>query len=87
MHLAVEIGQVVVACPFFDFFRASVRSSVAVPIASIALLEEPLVFAFQFAVEFHAEDTSLALLKALSGFQVRAIDLGIVGALARLVCA
>jgi hypothetical protein len=56
VHVAVEVGQVVFACPFLDLVRVAVGASIAVRAVAIALLEELLILAPQVAFEDDATD-------------------------------
>ena len=74
VHVLVEVRQVVRARPFLDVLRRAIRSSRAVRIAQISVLEKALVFAFQLAVQLDAEDASILCAQAFGGLQIRAID-------------
>jgi hypothetical protein len=87
VDVAVEVRQPVIPCPVLDLFRGAVGPSVAVAVPAVALLQKALVLALQLAVQFDAEDARLARLEAFGGLQVGAIDLRVVTALARAVCA
>jgi hypothetical protein len=87
VDLLVEVRQPVFARPVFDLGRRAVRPAVAVAVTAIALLQEALVFAFQLAVQFDAEDPRVACLEARRGLEIGAIELRVVGALPRAVCA
>ena len=67
VHLVVEVRKVVFARPLFDFLLGPIGSPVAVAIASVALLQKTLILAFQFAVEFDAQDASVLLLEPFGG--------------------
>lgn len=69
--MTVLVRQVVFARPSCDFLRLSVRSSVAILPAAIALVEEPLVVALQLVVQDDAIDSAALLAEALLGAQVR----------------
>lgn len=57
-----------------DLVRLAVRSSVAVRPASIALVQEPLVIAFEFVVEDDAVHSTALFAEPLFGAEVGAID-------------
>ena len=81
---AVEEREVVLACPGLNLFRRAVRPAVAVGPSPVPLLQELLVVTLQLVVEDDAPDVSAAGTEALLGALVRAVDLGVVGQLARL---
>ena len=87
MDVSVEAWQPVVARPVLDLCRGAVGPSVAVALAAVALLQEPLVLSFQLAVQFDAEDAGPSGLEAFCGLQVGTIELRVVGTLPRPVCA
>jgi hypothetical protein len=71
---AVEVGQVLLASLRRNLFRTAVRTPVAVGAPAVGLLQELLVVAFQFVVEYNAPDRCPALMKALLRPQVSAVD-------------
>ena len=85
MDLLIEVRQVVLARPLFDLLGLRVGPAVAVSIAAIPLLQEPLIVAFQLAIEFDANDACLAALEPFSGLQIGTIDLRVMRPFARLV--
>jgi len=85
MHLLIEVRQLLFSRPLLDFVRRAVGSAVAAAVASIALLEEALVLAFQFPIELDSQDARLVRLEAFYGLQVRTIELRVVRAFARSV--
>ncbi len=85
VNLVVEVGQVVFTRPFLNLLDGPIRPAVAVAIASITLLEEALILTFQFPIELHAQDPRLTVLQPFCGFQVRAVELRVVGSLTGLV--
>jgi hypothetical protein len=80
----VEEREVVLACPRLNFFRRAVRPTVAVGPAAVTLLQELLVVTLQFVVEDDAPDVPAAGTEALVRTLVSAVNLGVVGQLARL---
>ena len=87
VDLPVEVRQAMIPRPRLDLLGRAVGPAVTVTVAPIAVLQEPLVLALQLAVEFDAEDACLAPLEPFSGLQVGPIELRVVRALARLICA
>jgi hypothetical protein len=73
--MTVLVRQVVFASPSCDLLRLPVRSSVAILPAAITLVQEPLVIAFEFAVEYDAVHSTAPFAEALFGAQVGAVDL------------
>ena len=87
VDLFIEVRQVMLPRPFLDLFDRAIRPAVAVAIASVAVLQEALVLAFQLAVELHAEDARVTRLQPLRGLQVGALELRVVRSFPRLICA
>jgi hypothetical protein len=54
VDVPVEVRQPVVPRPVLDFFRGAVGSSVAVAVAAVAVLQEPLIVPLQLAIQFDA---------------------------------
>jgi hypothetical protein len=81
---AVEEREFLLACPGLNLFRRAVRPAVAVGPAAVTLLQELLVVTLQFVVEDDAPDLPAAGAEALLRALVRAVNLGVVGQLARL---
>ena len=81
---AVEEREIVLACPRLDLFRLTVRPAGAVGPSPVPLLQELLVLTLQLVVEDDAPDVPAAGTEALLRALVRAINLGVVGQLARL---
>lgn len=85
MNLIVEVRQLVLTSPLLNLFETPIRSAVAIAIAAIAFLEKALILAFQLPIELHAQNSGIAVLQPLRCLQVGAIELRVVGSLARLV--
>lgn len=85
VHLVVGVRQVVVVGPAFDLFIGPIGPAVALAVAPVPLLEEPLVLSLQVPIKLDADDGRAALLEPLCGLQVRAVDLRVMAPLARLV--
>src|SRR4051794_4220353 len=87
VHLAIEVRQVVLACPLADLVFAAVRSSVAVCSASVVVLQELLVLALEILLENDAVDLQARTLVSEAGFlqTERRIEIGIVVDLARAI--
>jgi hypothetical protein len=62
MHLLVEVRQVVLTRPGYDLRRAAARTAVAVAIAAIAILKEPLVLPLQLAIKLHPDDARVSIM-------------------------
>ena len=80
----IVVRQLVLPRPPRDLFRLAIRPAVAVLLASIALVEEPLIVALELVVEDDAPDPAALVPEALLGALVGAIDLGVVRQLAGL---
>jgi len=70
--------------PGLSLFGLAVRSAVAIGPSPVPLLQELLILALQLVVEDDAPDAPAAGPEALLRAKERAIDLGVVGQLARL---
>jgi hypothetical protein len=81
---AVEERQVVLTCPGLDFVRHAVRPPGTVGSSPVPLMQELLVVPLQFVVEDDAPNAPAVGTEALLRAQVRTINLGVVGQLARL---
>ena len=84
VHVPVVVRQLVLPRPPRDLFGLSIRPAVAVLLAAIALVQEPLIVALQLVVEDDAPNPPALVPEALLGALVGAIDLGVVRQLARL---
>ena len=82
--MPVVVRQLVLPRPSRYLFRLAVRPSVAVLLAAIALLQEPLIVALQLVVEDDAAHSAALVPESLLGALVGAIDLRVVRQLARL---
>ena len=82
--MPVVVRQLVLPRPPRDLFGLAIRPAVAVLLAAIALVEEPLIVALELVVEDDAPDPSALAPESLLGALVGAIDLGVVRQLARL---
>src|SRR5688500_14290192 len=78
------VRQIVPARPLRDLLGLAIRPAVAVLLPSIALVEESLIVALQLVVEDDAPNPTALAAETLLGALVGAIDLGVVGQLARL---
>jgi len=84
VHVSVVARQVVLASPARDLLRFPVRPPIAVLLASIPLVEEPLVVPLELVVQVDAVHSAAVFADALFGAQVGAINLRVVCQLARL---
>jgi len=80
----IVVRQIAFTCPPRNLFGLTVRPTVAVLLAAIALVQESLIVALQLVVEDDALDPAATIPQSLLGALVRAIDLGVVRQLARL---
>ena len=82
--MAVVVRELVLDGPTMDLFRRSIGPSVALGLATIALLQELLVLA-SARVEDDAADEGAVFAQALGVLEVGAVDLRVVHQLARPV--
>ena len=82
--MPIVVRQLVLPRPPRNLFGLTVRPAVAVLLAAIALVQEPLIVALQLVVEDDAPNPTALAAEALLGALVGAIDLGVVRQLARL---
>ena len=80
----IVVRQLVFPRPSCNLFGLTVRPAVAVLLAAIALVQEPLIVALQLVVEDDAPNPTALAAETLLGALVGAIDLGVVRQLARL---
>ena len=80
----IVVRQLVFPRPTCNLFGLTVRPAVAVLLAAIALVQEPLIVALELVVEDDAPDPAASVPQSLLGALVGAIDLGVVRQLARL---
>src|SRR4051812_26859949 len=85
VHLVVVVGQLVLTRPPSDLLWPPIRSSVTVLAAAISLLKEPLIVSLELVIENHTVDLATLVADAFLGALVSAIDVGVVGQLARLL--
>ena len=78
------VRQVLLLCPADDLIRVAIRSTVTVPLAAIALVEEPLVVPLHLVVEHDAPNASAVATNALLSALIGTVDVDVVGQLARL---
>lgn len=78
------VRQQLLLCPADDLLRVAIRSTVTVPLAAIALVEEPLVVPLHLVVEHDAPNASAVATNALLSALVGTVDVDVVGQLARL---
>jgi hypothetical protein len=83
VNAVVEVRQVVLTRPAFDFASVPIRSSVAVGTSAIVLLEPFLVLALELVVEYDAPNLPALLAEPFLFPQVGAIELGVVRQLTR----
>ena len=83
MDAPVEVGQLVFSSPRPHFMLVSVRPAVAVRTATVPLLQEPLILSLQLVVQDNASNAAAAAPQAPLGAKVGAVDLRVVGQLAR----
>ena len=75
VDLTIEERQLVVMRPLFDLSSVAVWSSVCVRMIAIPLVQELLVFAFQFVVEDNPMNANVVFLKPLRGSSVGRVQL------------
>ena len=80
----IVVRQLVLPRPACDLFRLTVRPPVAVLLAPIALVEEPLIVALELVVEDDALNLAALAAEALFGALIGAVDLRVVRELAGL---
>ena len=85
MDLVIEVREVVVVRPFLDLVRFAIGPTIAVVTVPITLVEPLLVLTLELVVEFDAVNACAALREALGFSQVRAVHLGVVFHLTRLL--
>ena len=78
VDVPVEVRQVVLECPTLDFTLRPIGSAVGIGVASIALVEPFLVFAFKLVVEGDVVDAIAAFKQPIDLVQVRLEDLRVV---------
>jgi hypothetical protein len=85
VHLAIEVRQVVLACPVADLVVGAVGSSVAVRSIAVAVLQELLVLTFEVLLEDDAADLEIRMLVSETHFLLaeRRVQIRIVVDLAR----
>jgi len=84
VHVAIEVGEVVLARPGPDLTNVVIRAAVAVSSATVAPLAETLILPFELVVEGDAADAPSLATETRCGLQVSPVDLTVVGKLARL---
>jgi len=85
MDLVIEVREVVFVRPFLDLVRVASGPTIAVVTVPITLVEPLLVLTLELVVEGNAIDTCPALRETFGFSEVRAIHLGIMFHLARLL--
>jgi hypothetical protein len=85
LHVSIVLRKAVLNGPTMNLFRRSIGSAVAVGSTAVALLKELLVLALKLVVEDDAADATALTAQALGGLQICAINLRVVGQLARLL--
>ena len=78
MELFIEVGKVVLVCPFADLFVRPIGMAVVVGAVAIPLVQPALVLTLELVVEHDAVDVRTAFRQALRGAFVGAIDLEVV---------
>lgn len=84
VHVAIEAGEVVFARPGLNLTNVVVRAAVTVLSATVSPLPEALILPFELEVESDTPDAPSLAAETLFGPQVGAVDLTVVGQLARL---
>jgi hypothetical protein len=84
VNVAIEVGEVVLACPGLNLTNVVIRAAVAVFSATVAPLSEALILPFELVVEGDTPDAPSLVTETLFGPEVSPVDLTIVGQLARL---
>ena len=85
LDVAVIVRELVLDGPTMDLFRRSIGPSVALGLATIALLQELLILALQLVVEDDAADEGTVFAQALGILEIGAVDLRVMHQLARPV--
>ena len=85
LDVAVVLRQVVLFSPEMNLVRCSVGASIAVGLASIPLLEEPLIVALELGLEHDALHCGASVVQAFRSLKERPIDLRVVRQLFRLL--
>ena len=81
--MILEVRELVVTGPCFDFMRVPIRGSVAVRSTAIVVLEKPLVLGLEVLLEDHAADLATLFAETLFRPEVGAIERRVVGQLTR----
>jgi hypothetical protein len=84
VNVAIEVGEVVLARPDLDLTNVVIRAAVAVLSATVAPLPKALRLAFELVVQGDTPDAPSLAPETLFRPQVGAVDLAVVGQLARL---
>jgi len=85
MDLVIEVREVVVVRPFLDLVRVTIGPAIRIVTVPISLVQPLLVLTLELVVEFDAVNACAALPEASGFSEVRAIHLGVVFHLARLL--
>jgi hypothetical protein len=80
----IVVRQIVLTCPPCNLFGLTVRPAVAVFLAAIALVQEPLVVALELVVEDDASNPTALAAETFLDALVGAIDVVVMRQLARL---
>jgi hypothetical protein len=80
----IVVRQLVLPRPPCNLFWFTVRPAVAVFLAPIALVQEPLIIALEFVIEDDAPNPAALVTKSLRGALIGGVDIGVVRQLARL---
>ena len=83
-NVPIVVRQLVFPRPTCNLFRLTVRPAVAVLLAAIALVQEPLIVAIELVVEDDASNPTALAAETFLDALVGAIDVGIMRQLARL---
>jgi hypothetical protein len=82
--VAIVVRQLVLTCPSRDLRGLTIRPTVAVLLASAALVQEALIGALELVVENDAPNPAALPSQAFVGALIGPIDLGVVRQLAEL---
>jgi hypothetical protein len=85
VDVVIEVREVVVVGPFLDLVRLAIGPAIRIVAVPISLVQPLLVLTLELVVEDDAIDARPAVSEALGFTEVRAIDLGVVFHLSRLL--
>jgi hypothetical protein len=77
VDLVVDDGQIMLTRPFGDFAVERIGITLAAPTLSVQFSEEPLVIPLQFVIEHNSPHRAATSLQAVSGIEVRTVQLSV----------